>query len=400
MRAERDQKDFGFHPPKQQDMRAQFNGRALTTDGGGLLLRENQGNPGLAPCKPLQSCSVDQGKNSRQLPFVSVVMPVRNEADWIVRSVSAVLRQDYSRELMEIIIADGQSIDGTREKIHMLSGEDSRIRLIDNPGKIVPTGLNACLRVAKGDVIIRVDGHCEIECDYISRCVEHLRVREVQVVGGPLDTIGVTQLAKTVAIAMSSPFGVGNSSFRTRKNATMLVDTVAFPAYTRAAIDDAGPFDEELVRNQDDEYNFRLRKRGAKILLASDVRARYYARSSFRSLWNQFFQYGYWKVRVMQKHALQMSARHFVTPIFALTLITTAVLAPFNSIMRSLFWATFSSYAIANLAASLIAAKAKGWPHVKKLPLTFAILHLGYGIGFLKGVVWFILISRLAPDRH
>ena len=102
----------------------------------------------------------------------------------------------------------------------------------------------------------------------------------------------------------------------------------------------------------------------------------------------------------MQKHASQMSARHFVTPIFALTLITTAVLAPFNSVMRSLFWVTFSSYAIANLAASLIVAKAKGWPHMKQLSLTFAILHLGYGIGFLKGIVRFVLIARLAPDRH
>jgi succinoglycan biosynthesis protein ExoA len=400
MPTECNQKYFGFHPLKQREIWAQFDGGALTTKGGGLLLRENQHNPNLAPCKPPESYSVDQSKTSPRLPFASVVMPVRNEADWIVRSVSSVLRQDYPRELMEIIIADGQSLDGTREKIQMLAAQDSRVRLIDNPGKIAPTGLNACLRVAKGDVIIRVDGHCEIESDYVSRCVQHLRVGEVQVVGGPLDTIGETQLARTVAIAMSSPFGVGNSSFRTRKNATMLTDTVAFPAYTRAAIDDAGPFDEELVRNQDDEYNFRLRKRGAKILLASDVRARYYARSNFRSLWNQFFQYGYWKVRVMQKHASQMSVRHFVTPIFALTLIATGLLAPFNSFMRSIFWATFSSYAIANLAASLIAAKAKGWTHVKNLPLTFAILHLGYGIGFLKGIVRFILISRLAPDRH
>jgi succinoglycan biosynthesis protein ExoA len=244
MSTECNQKDFGFHPLKQREIRAQFDGGALTNEGGGMLLRKNQDNPNLAPCKPLQSYSVDQSKRSPRLPLVSVVMPVRNEADWIVRSVSAVLRQDYPRELMEIIIADGQSIDGTRGKIQMLAAEDSRVRLIDNPGKIVPTGLNASLRVAKGDVIIRVDGHCEIESDYVSHCVEHLRVDEVQVVGGPLDTIGETQLARTVAIAMSSPFGVGNSSFRTRKNATMLTDTVAFPAYTRAAIDDAGPFDE------------------------------------------------------------------------------------------------------------------------------------------------------------
>jgi len=196
MPAECNQKDFGFHPLRQREIRAQLDCRALTTEGGGLLLRENQHNANVSPCEPLESYSVDQSKTSPQLPFVSVVMPVRNEADWIVRSVSAVLTQDYPRELMEIIVADGQSIDGTREKIQALSAEDSRVRLIDNPGKIAPTGLNACLRVAKGEVVIRVDGHCEIESDYASRCVQHLRVAKVQVVGGPLDTIGETQLAR------------------------------------------------------------------------------------------------------------------------------------------------------------------------------------------------------------
>ena len=163
---------------------------------------------------------------------------------------------------------------------------------------------------------MRVDGHCEIASDYVRRCVEHLRRGEADGVGGSIETIGATPPSRAIALAMSSRFGVGNSAFRTERAATHLVDTVPFPAYTREMMRRAGPFDEELVRNQDDEFNFRIRELGGRILMAADVRSRYESRGSLRSLARQYFQYGYWKVRVMQKHPRQMSARHFVPAAF------------------------------------------------------------------------------------
>src|SRR5439155_7654973 len=129
-------------------------------------------------------------------------------------------------------------------------------------------------------------------------CVSHLVDDELEAVGGPAETIGESYIARVIAAAMSSRFGVGGSAFRVHESTTQFTDTVAFPAYTRAAIDRAGPFDEELVRNQDDEYNYRLRKLGVKILLASDVRSRYYSRATLQRLASQYFQYGFWKVRV------------------------------------------------------------------------------------------------------
>ena len=184
------------------------------------------------------------------------------------------------------------------------------------------------MREARGEIIVRVDGHCEIAPDYVRRCVEHLQDPSVPAVGGPLETIGHGPLSRAIAAAMSSWFGVGGSAFRIVRDRTLLTDTVAFPGYTRAIMERAGPFDEELVRNQDDEYNYRLRKMGARILLASDIRARYYSRSSLRSLGRQYLQYGYWKVRVMQKHPWQMKARHFAPLAFvagiALSLIALA----------------------------------------------------------------------------
>ncbi len=238
---------------------------------------------------------------------VSVIMPIRNEAAFVRTSLGTVLAQDYPEELVEVIVADGLSTDGTAEIVRSIANGRPNLRLIENRGLIVSTGLNAALALAKGDIVIRVDGHCKVAPDYISRCVDHLEKEGVDGVGGPIVTVGQTRIARVIAAAMSSPFGVGGSAFRTIRDRTMIVDTVPFAAYTRAIITQAGLYDEELVRNQDDEYNYRLRKLGAKLLLAADVRSEYYSRGSLRTLWRQYFQYGYWKVRVMQKHPRQMS---------------------------------------------------------------------------------------------
>ncbi len=330
-----------------------------------------------------------------RLPFVTVIMPVLNEAPWISRSLLAVLNQDYPRDHVEIIVADGLSSDGTRETILQLCAKYPRLRLIDNHRRFVAAGLNGALRIAKGDVIIRVDGHCEVAPDYVSRCVRHLQKGRVQVVGGPLTTVGTTPLSQTIAVAMSSWFGVGGSAFRTRKNTLMLVDTVAFPAFARAIIQQGGLFDEELVRNQDDEYNYRLRKLGAKILLAGDIRVRYYARSTLLALWRQYFQYGYWKVRVMQKHPRQMSRRQFVPPSLVLALIVTCVMLPFFRWARPSFLAIGVSYLVAVVTASVMNSLTHGWRHFANLAMAFATLHLSYGLGFLTGLIHFVLVRGL-----
>jgi glycosyltransferase involved in cell wall biosynthesis len=209
---------------------------------------------------------------------------------------------------MEVVVADGMSTDGTRQIAESFKGRHPALEVLDNPGMIVPTALNVAIAASRGVIIVRVDGHCEISTDYVRRCVEHLQTG-VDAVGGPLRTVGEGAVARAIALGMSSTFGVGNSAFRTSTGKTMVVDTVAFPAYPRRVLERVGPFDEELVRNQDDEYNYRLRKAGGRILLAADVRADYFSRSSLRSLWRQYFQYGYWKIRVLQKHPRQMCLR-------------------------------------------------------------------------------------------
>lgn len=330
-----------------------------------------------------------EGAKLEDVPFVSVIVPIRNEARYIRGCLESIARQDYPHERMEILIADGMSTDGTREAVQLYAELDIPIRWVDNPGRIVPTGMNLALRQARGDILVRVDGHCEIAPDYISNCVKHLHDSGANGVGGSMDTIGETPLSETIALAMSSPFGVGGSAFRTVRAVTMYADTVPFPAYSRVIVERAGLYDEELVRNQDDEYNYRIRELGGKILLASDVKSRYYSRGSLKKLWKQYFQYGYWKVRVLQKHPRQMSLRQFVPPFFTLAIIATTLLAFFSTRGFGLLLFVGGSYLFVNIVASVLLAKQRGWKHLLLLPVCFAILHLSYGFGFLTGLFKF-----------
>jgi glycosyltransferase involved in cell wall biosynthesis len=307
------------------------------------------------------------------------------------RSLGAVFAQDYPPERMEVIVADGTSTDGTREIVERWAQSRPRLTLVDNPGGIVPTGMNAALAVARGEIVVRVDGHCEIAPDYVSRCVGHLETAGVDGVGGPVETVGKTPTARAIALAMSSRFGVGNSAFRTVRETTELADTVPFPAYPRALIERAGPYDEELVRNQDDEYNYRLRKLGARLLLAGDVRSIYYSRSSFASLWRQYFQYGFWKVRVLQKHPGQMRARQFVPPLFVAGLCAAALCSFFVPAARGVFAAAAALYAGASALAALAAARGPKRRLAPRVALAFSTLHFAYGLGFLRGLARFRL---------
>jgi glycosyltransferase involved in cell wall biosynthesis len=319
-----------------------------------------------------------------RFPPVTIIMPIRNEAGFIQRSLGAVLAQNYPEECLQVIVADGMSSDGTREIVREMVGEYPRASLIDNPGRIVPTALNAALAEAQGEVIIRVDGHCQIAPDYVQRCVEALERTGADCVGGPMVTVGETDVAEGIALAQSSFFGVGGVAFRTGSDRGRYVDTVAFGAYRREVFDRIGTFDEELVRNQDDEFNFRLTQAGGKIWLDPSIRSVYYSRASLPGLWRQYFEYGLYKVRLIQKRGAVPSWRHLVPVTFVLSLLASLLLALFTGQRR---WAlsVAGPYAAANLAASAWTARNR-WRLFPFLPLAFATLHMAYGLGFLSGL--------------
>ncbi len=322
-------------------------------------------------------------------PFISLLLPIRNEENYIEACLKSLRAQDYPADRMEILVAVGLSTDNTRQIVANWMKQDPRIRIYDNLKQIVPSGLNLLIPQAKGDILIRVDGHCVLASDYVSKCVRHLLEDGVDGVGGPMHSIGQDVISQVTAVAMSSKFGVGNSSFRTETGLTKLADTVPFPAYTRSIIEKVGLYDEELVRNQDDEYNYRIRAAGGKILLADDVRSEYFSRGSFTKLWKQYFQYGFWKVRVLQKHPGQMSPRQFVPPIFVLSLLVALVLSLAVPWAWWVLAGILGAYLLANLTASLLTALRTRLNAPWLLPLAFSILHLAYGLGFLVGLVRF-----------
>lgn len=320
--------------------------------------------------------------------MISILLPIRNEANFILQSLDAILAQDFSPDQIEILVADGLSTDGTREIIKEYQQLYSNIYLVDNPGKIVPTGINAALRKAKGDVVIRVDGHTLIAVDYVSKCVDTLKRTKADNVGGCMTADGTTAFGQTVALATSTPFGIGNSQFH-YANAEVEADSVYMGTWPREVFTRIGLFDEELVRDQDDEFNYRLRENGGKIVLNPEIKSVYSARSTPQSLWKQYFQYGFWKVRVLQKHPRQMSLRQFVPPAFVLSLIGSTLLAIFTPWGKWLLLLAAGSYLLANLAATFVTTSKKGRQHLLLLPTAFAIIHVSYGLGFLIGLFKF-----------
>lgn len=319
---------------------------------------------------------------------VTLILPIRNEGAYLAAALDAVLAQDYPRELLEILITDSMSTDETREIVKEYIRKDPRIQMFDNPGRIVPTGMNIALRQAEGDIIIRVDGHCIIAPDYVSKCVEVLTRTKADNCGGCMTACGTNIFGKAVALATSTPFGVGNSKFHYSQKEEE-VDSVYLGAWPKQVFKSIGLFDEELVRNQDDEFNYRLRKAGGKIILSPEIKSQYFARSDPKRLYRQYFQYGFYKVRVLQKHPRQMSLRQFVPPFFVLSLLSCILLALAVNWGWIVLAALAGSYTISNLAASMSIGTKKGWQYVWLLPFVFTTIHIGYGSGFLSGVIKF-----------
>ena len=320
------------------------------------------------------------------LPLVTVILPVRNEEASIELSLGSVLEQDYPAERLEVLVVDGGSTDATRDlAVSLGKRSGTPVRVLDNPGLTAASALNIGVANSRGDVVLRVDGHCEIGPGHARTAVAALRECSVGCVGGPIETISVGMIGGAVAAAMSSPFGVGGSTFRVGVKAACDVDTVPFPAFRRSILQRLGPFDEELVRNQDDEYSYRLRSQGFRVRLLPDLTSRYYSRSTLWSLWRQYFQYGFWKIRVLQKHPRQMKARQFTPAVLA-----TALVASFAYALAGAPIALTSLIVIYGLAAGVAALRSEvagsSWRITGVLPVAYAAMHLGYGFGFLAGL--------------
>lgn len=318
-------------------------------------------------------------------PTVSVVIPCRNER----RHIEVCLRSMFAQQVppggFEIIVADGLSDDGTREILERLAQEDGRLRLVDNPDRTTPCGMNAGIAIARGRYIAIAGAHSRYAADYLSQSVAVLEETAADNVGGAAICEGHTRVQRAIAAAHHSRFGGGGARWHD-PDYEGPADTVFGGVYRREVFQRIGMFDRDLVRNQDDEFNLRLTRAGGVIWQSRRIRSWYSPRSSLRSLFHQYFQYGYWKVRVISKHRLPASVRHLVPGAFVLGLLLLPVVGLWWPPAGWGWLALVAAYGVSSLAAALSVARHSGFELVWLMPLVFACYHVGYGAGFIAGI--------------
>ncbi|NML15096.1 glycosyltransferase family 2 protein [Azohydromonas caseinilytica] len=329
--------------------------------------------------------------------LVSVIVPCRNERGHIAAFCASARAQQLPPPwTLELLIADGQSDDGTREELQRLATADAHIRVIDNPGRIVSCGLNRALAAARGEIIVRMDVHTTYAPDYVAQCVAALQRSGAAVVGGPWRAEGAAPWQRAIAAAFQSRWVSGGARSR-QLDYEGEADTVYLGAWPRESFARFGGFDEQLVRNQDDEHNLRITRGGGRVWQSARIRSLYRPRGSVRALFRQWLQYGYWKPFVMRKHGQPAALRQLVPGLFVggQLLLTGAALLGASWVLP-LGW--LAAYGAALGTLSLLVAADGHWALLPRLPVVIAAHHVGYGIGTLLGW-WDVLRHGRGRER-
>ena len=332
-------------------------------------------------------------------PRVSIIIPCYNEQATIRQLLEAIYRQSYPRAEMEVVIADGNSEDATRDEIAGFKDAhfDLAVRIVENTGRSIPSAINCAILASVGEMIVRMDAHSQPYPNYVEICVSSLEAGLGDNVGGvwEIKPGGKNWMAKSIAVAAAHPLGVGDAGYRIGAQASA-VDTVPFGAFRRSLIDKIGLFDETLLSNEDYEFNTRIRQSGGRVWLDPEIVTVYYARSTLRELARQYWRYGYWKFRMLRRYPDTLRWRQALPPLFVASLVFLTLLAwwPFTGLLLSL---ELVIYGTVLLLAGLLSA----WRQRKiylfiGLPLSVATMHLAWGSGFL----WSIIMSLLDKQKH
>lgn len=321
--------------------------------------------------------------------FVSIIVPCRNEEKYIGKCLDSILNQDYPKERMEVFIIDGMSEDKTRRIVQDYGQKYPFIRILNNQKKFTNFAFNMGIKEARGEAIILMGAHAGYKEDYISRCVRYLREYNTDDVGGIVKTIPAedTLIAKSIAISLSSFFGVGRSYFRLGSKVIREVDTVFGGCYKREVFNKIGFFNESLLRSQDMEFNLRLRKAGGKILLVPDIISYYYPQTNLKDFLEHNFNDGVWVTYPLKFKIKIFSWRHLIPLFFVSGVLGLFILSFFFLAARILFDLLLGSYLLLNLFFSLKISIKKGFKYLFVLPVAFAIRHFGYGTGSIFGLI-------------
>lgn len=323
-------------------------------------------------------------------PVVSVIMAVRNEAVLIARGLGAVFDQDYPTDAMQIIVADGMSDDATVDIIRTMP-QAHRVTLVTNSARTTATGLNLALRRARGDIVVRVDGHTIIAPDYVRRCVELLAITGAKAVGGPMRPVGTTRMGCAIAAATSTRFAAPTAFHVSGRG--QFTDTVYLGAWRRETLEAAGDFNEALAANEDYELNYRIRRKGGQIYLSPALRSTYFARASLGDLARQYFRYGIGKAQMLRLYPASLRLRQLVAPAFLSALILGGAGAVASVELRLAWLAMISVYVLLSVCFGTRAARGNGsnWGsgsmvQAWRIAVIYPVLHLSWGAGFWTGM--------------
>ena len=312
-------------------------------------------------------------------PSVSVVIPARNAEATIAETLDSVLSQEYAGSV-EILVADGSDTPATSDVIRQ---RYPTVKLLPNERRTTGFGIDAMCRVATGEFILRCDAHTILPPGYMRRAVETLRRTGAANVGGRQQPIGITFFERAVAIAMTTLLGTGGARHR-MGGAEGPNDTAFLGVFRRDALDEVGGFDPTFIRNQDYEFNWRLRKRGETVWFDPELIAIYRPRGSLRALASQYFDYGRWKRVMLQRHPASLLPRHLACPLLMLALAASVALA-----LAGATWAaavTPLTYFLVLAGVSLATGIRRRSYAALLLLLILATMHVSWGLGFFSPV--------------
>ncbi len=325
-----------------------------------------------------------------QQPLVSIIIPSRDEEKYLTKCLDSVLAQDYPKEKTEVLVVDGASEDNSKRIATEYSLKYPFIKVLDNPQKFTPFGLNIGIKNSRGEIIIRMDAHAGYEKDYVSKCVFHLLDSGADNVGGAMRTLPSqnTLPARAIAYSLSSPFGAA-SDFRVGgMNEPKSVDTVFGGCFRKEIFQKVGFFNEKLIRSQDLELNLRIKAAGGKIILFPDIKVVYHPQTTFNKFFKHNFQDGIWSIYPLKIIKMKFKLRHYLPLIFVASLSLSFIFGLFSRFFGGIFWLILFIYALASAYFSLrVSLREKDLRFLFLMPLAFACRHFGYGFGSIQGLI-------------
>ena len=316
----------------------------------------------------------------------SVVIPTYNEKDYLPLCLDSIINQNYDRDLVEIIVVDGLSTDGTLDVIKKYQNKHTGIKYFENIEKKTPNALNIGIKNSTGEVIVILGAHATLDKDFLYFNNKFMSEQNVKVTGGTQYNIGESFIQKAIGIAMELPFAIASAPYRWSKK-EQFVDTVVYAAYKRELFEEIGLFEQNFSIAEDAEINWRIRQAGYKIFFSPKIKSYYYPRKSILKFIRQIFRYGILRVNVVKKHLDAIRFFHLIPPIFVLAIILMTILVLAGSLKMEIILIVLVIYFLTSILSSAVKLIPDKLQYIILIPPLIFLMHFFWGLGFIVGLL-------------